>query len=96
LRKIVGRIVEKYKPKRIYLFGSYARGDFNEGSDVDLVVVGDFKERFIDRIGGILRLNDTDLEIEPMAYTEEEFERMDNRGNRFIEAVKKGNLIYSS
>ena len=29
----------------IILYGSFARGDFHEGSDVDLIVVGDFRER---------------------------------------------------
>jgi len=88
--------VEKFSPSRIYLHGSYARGDYHEGSDVDLVVVGPFRERFIDRIGRILELNDTELEIEPMAYTEEEFSRMEKRNNPFIDNVKKGILVYSA
>ena len=29
----------------IILYGSFARGDFHEESDVDLIVVGDFRER---------------------------------------------------
>jgi len=29
----------------IILYGSFARGDFHEGSDIDLIVVGDFRER---------------------------------------------------
>jgi len=96
LRRLLARIVENCSPKRIYLFGSYARGDYHEGSDVDLAIVGDFRERFIDRIGRILDLNDTSLEIEPMAYTEDEFSRMEKRGNAFITNVKKGKLVYSS
>lgn len=33
---------EKYKVKRIGVFGSYARGDQNQGSDLDILV--EFKE----------------------------------------------------
>ncbi len=33
------RIVSGFQPERIILFGSYARGDANEQSDVDLLVV---------------------------------------------------------
>lgn len=33
------RIVQGFQPERIILFGSHARGDANEGSDVDLLVV---------------------------------------------------------
>ena len=96
LRRIVDLIVEKYSPAKIYLFGSYARGDYHDGSDLDLAIIGDFKERFTDRIGKILELNDTDQEIEPVVYTEPEFSRMERRENQFIANIKKGNLIYVS
>ena len=33
------RIVSGFQPERIILFGSYARGDANEQSDIDLLVV---------------------------------------------------------
>ncbi len=33
------RIVRDFQPERIILFGSYARGDMHEESDVDLLVV---------------------------------------------------------
>lgn len=33
-------IAEKYKVKELYLFGSYARGEANEGSDLDFLVYG--------------------------------------------------------
>jgi uncharacterized protein len=39
LAEIVNRLVEVYQPKRIYLFGSKARGDAAPDSDYDLLVV---------------------------------------------------------
>jgi len=33
------RIAERFAPERIVLFGSYARGDADEESDVDLMVL---------------------------------------------------------
>ena len=41
----ISPVAEKYHLKAVYLFGSYARGEANESSDIDLVVVGreDFK-----------------------------------------------------
>lgn len=36
---MVDRIVTQFNPIRIILFGSQARGDANESSDVDLMVV---------------------------------------------------------
>lgn len=39
LAEIVQRLVEAYRPDRIYLFGSKARGDAGPDSDYDLLVV---------------------------------------------------------
>ncbi len=39
LAEVVRRLVEAYKPERIYLFGSVARGDAGPDSDYDLLVV---------------------------------------------------------
>lgn len=42
LQELVGRLVGIYRPQRIYLFGSVARGDADADSDYDvMVVVGD-------------------------------------------------------
>ena len=38
IKSIVSRIGEKYGIKKAYLFGSYARGNANENSDVDLII----------------------------------------------------------
>lgn len=37
--QMVEKLVREFHPQRIILFGSYARGDFREGSDVDFLVV---------------------------------------------------------
>jgi predicted nucleotidyltransferase len=39
LAEIVRRLVDAYQPERIYLFGSYARGEVTPDSDYDLMVV---------------------------------------------------------
>ena len=40
ITNIVKPLAEKYKVKEIYLFGSYARGDADERSDMDFLVIG--------------------------------------------------------
>ena len=89
-------LVEKLEPKLIVLFGSFARGDINEGSDVDICVIADFREPFLDRIRLLLDLNDeTKLPLEPVGYTPEEFQRMRKEGNRFIlEVLESGRVLY--
>jgi len=39
LAQIIERLIDAYKPERIYLFGSKARGDYGLDSDFDLLVV---------------------------------------------------------
>ncbi len=39
LHRIVGRLVERFDPERIILFGSHARGKARTDSDLDLLVV---------------------------------------------------------
>ena len=35
IKAIVSRLARQYGAERIYLFGSYARGDMTNGSDID-------------------------------------------------------------
>ncbi len=83
----------RFSIQAIYLFGSFAKREIHEGSDIDLVIVGDFKERFIDRIGRITAL--TDLPIEPLVYTPQEIEKMINNGNSFIKTVVESGVKLS-
>jgi len=39
LKEVVDRLVRGLQPERIYLFGSQARGEADEGSDIDLLLV---------------------------------------------------------
>jgi len=39
LKEVVDRLVRGLCPERVYLFGSQARGQAREGSDVDLLIV---------------------------------------------------------
>lgn len=74
VNELAKELKEKHNVKRVYLYGSFARGDFHEASDIDLIVVGEFEGRMHERIAKVLDL--TSLPIEPLVYTEEEFEQM--------------------
>ncbi|MEA1998798.1 MAG: nucleotidyltransferase domain-containing protein [Euryarchaeota archaeon] len=92
LRVFAKELRKKYKVQKIIVFGSFIRKNLNEGSDIDIIVVGDFKKRFHKRIADIMGL--TDLPIEPLCYTLEEFDCMVKNGNWFIkDAIREGVLI---
>ncbi len=47
LKNIIVPIAEKYHISKVYLFGSFARGDYNEHSDIDLrIEKGELKGMF--------------------------------------------------
>ncbi len=53
LNEAVQRIVDVAKPRRVILFGSYARGDADADSDVDLMVI---KRRVTNKAEDMIRL----------------------------------------
>jgi len=89
-------VIEKLNPDAIILFGSFATGDFNEGSDVDILVIANFKESFLDRIKLLLDLNERfKLPLEPIGYTPQEVQKMRKEGSRFLlEVEEKGKILY--
>src|SRR5574341_1080583 len=49
IKGIVKKLREQYAPEKIILFGSYAYGNPRPDSDIDLLIIKDTNERFIDR-----------------------------------------------
>jgi predicted nucleotidyltransferase len=96
IRAYTDRVVERLRPQCVLLFGSFARGDVHEGSDVDVLVVADFAVPFLDRIRLLLDLNDgIGLPLEPVGYTPEELRHMRATGNRFVqEVLETGQVLY--
>jgi predicted nucleotidyltransferase len=57
IARMVARIVKKFHPHQIILFGSHARGEAGPDSDVDLLVVMEFEGNVRDKeleIRGVL------------------------------------------
>ena len=79
LLEILRRFTERAKSElgdvEVYLFGSYARCEWIEDSDVDLIVVSDaLKGLDVGRRYALLRrMLPRDMSFEILAYTREEF-----------------------
>lgn len=87
IKRFANRLKETLPVREIYLFGSFAKGEIHEGSDIDLLIIGDFKERLFDRIGMVLDM--TDLPVEPLVYSVEEFEGLKTSDSPFIKEILK-------
>lgn len=68
-------LVKEIGDADVYLFGSYARGDWVEDSDIDLVVISPrFRGMHIcDRMSMLRKLAPDTHSFEILAYTPEEF-----------------------
>ena len=86
--------LKECQPEKIILFGSYARGDADEYSDLDFVVIKKTDKRFLERLIEVAKLINNDLgNVDVFVYMSEEFERMIEWENPFIERVLKEERI---
>jgi len=84
-----------YEPEKIILFGSAARGDTDEYSDLDLIVIKKTDKRFVERLVEAGSFIPLELSVDILVYTPEEFQAMIEEGNPFIEeALKDGKVLY--
>lgn len=97
IRKMVGRIVSRFHPERIILFGSHARGDAGPDSDVDLLVVMPIKGSKCEQQLAIRRaLRGIRAPIDIAVSTPEEVEwRHEVVGTIEYPAVTEGRLLYA-
>lgn len=98
VEKKIGLVVlslQEYDPERIILFGSCARRDANEYSDIDIIVVKETEDRFLDRLRRVYQLIKPSFAMDVLVYTPEELKEMQRGGNHFVEeALSEGIVIY--
>lgn len=84
-----------YEPEKVILFGSAARGETDEFSDIDLIVIKDTEERFFQRLLNVTAYLPRDVTIDVLVYTPGEIEAMVKGGNPFIQqALEEGQVLY--
>jgi uncharacterized protein len=93
---LVGRIRDGYEPEKIILFGSLARGDTHEWSDIDLIVVKDTDASYGQRVKELLPvLRGWRGGADIIVYSLEEYTRAREQGSPFLsEAQGDGVILY--
>jgi len=82
--------------EKAILFGSVARGDVIESSDIDLILVKETDKRFIDRIEEALLALDPSVGLDVLVYTPAEFEEMLETSPFVQRAVREGRVLYEA
>jgi predicted nucleotidyltransferase len=85
--------------KKAILFGSYARGEADQQSDIDLLIIAESKRPFIERFKDFSNLWHVSpvKSLDVFVYTIKEFQKMQREKNPFIvKAMVEGKLIYEA
>ncbi len=97
-KELINSDKQKLNVKKIMLFGSFARDKHRpRSSTMDLLVIADTTLDFIDRIHYVRLLTKGGVPIiEPIVYTEKEFEQMtQDEAEGFLEtAIDEGRVIW--
>jgi uncharacterized protein len=96
IEEMVRRIVKKFDPDQILLFGSYARGTAGPDSDVDLLVVmpvtGSIREK---RLEIRIALHEIPMAKDIALFTPEQVARYKNIvGTIIYPAFREGKVLY--
>jgi uncharacterized protein len=96
MKTIVDRIVKRFGPEKIILFGSQARGDAEAGSDIDLLVVMPVKgSRRAKAVEIGVALHDIQTAKDVIVVTPQDYEwRKDVIGTIEWPAAHEGKVLY--
>lgn len=94
--EIKNRLISRFNPEKIILFGSYARGSANEKSDVDLLLISEVKYDRYKMMTDVLRnLGKMKYAFDVVILTKKEYD--DSKiipGTVARYAFREGKIIY--
>ena len=95
----VARIVQKCSPRRVILFGSFARGETDRNSDLDLLVVTQQEVESPRRESVRIRraLRGISMSMDILVVSESRLQALaDAPGLIYREALRNGKVVYES
>lgn len=98
IKRYCASIAAAFKPLKIILFGSYAYGQPNEDSDVDVLVVMPKSKRAYRGMGAKIRMTvDADFPVDVLVRGESEVARRVRQKDMFMTHItQKGKVMYEA
>ena len=95
IQAFANRIAAEFRPQRIILFGSYARGQATRDSDVDLLVIMPFKGKDYRQASRIRRRIEASFPMDLLCRTPTTVRQRLAMGDCFMQdVVATGKLLY--
>jgi len=98
IENIVKQLIHRYKPEKIILFGSLAKGEIHQGTDIDLFIIKrDVPELGVDRIRQLDTIIKYRLATDFIVYKPEELEQRLKLGDPFVKSIlQEGKVLYDA
>ena len=92
-KKILSSFI-KFHPEKIILFGSLVGEDWDEESDIDVIIVYNTDKPFLDRLKELYMVWDIPKAVDILAYTPSEFNNMYKNSYFLKDVVDGGETLY--
>jgi predicted nucleotidyltransferase len=100
IQGILEKLIDGYAPRKVILFGSYAYGSPRPDSDIDLLIIKETDDRFIDRWVTVRRLLSDPkrtVPLETLVLTPQEVSNRLAIGDQFLaDILEKGETLYAA
>jgi len=95
IKKFINKIKKTIQVEKIILFGSRARNDHLQDSDIDLIIISnDFEGTpFPERMDKLILHWESPHDLEALCYTPQEFKKKQQQINIIQQATKEGKEI---
>lgn len=97
IQKLCKQIVDRFRPQKVILFGSYAWGTPNFDSDIDLLVVMPYDGNELQQMANVRGKLDSSMPLDVLVKTPEQIDRDLETDNFFTrEIIENGVTLYES
>ncbi len=101
IEKLTNGIVDKFNPQKIILFGSHARKEATENSDIDICIIVDIEEENVRSLRRNIRgyihkpegLNYLDRPVDIILYTPQQFEYISKKAGTMASVIAKEGVV---
>lgn len=98
IQSVLNQLISLYKPEKVILFGSLAKGEVKQGTDIDLFIIkSDVPEFGVGRIRELDALIKYKLATDFIVYRPAELEQRLKLDDPFVKSIlKEGKVLYDA